>query len=197
MKCDIVLAGVGGQGILSIATVLGFAAVRNNLYLKQAETHGMSQRGGAVQSYLRLSDQPIFSDLIPSGEAQLILSVEPLESLRYLPFLAPEGYVITNTTPFINIPDYPDQEEIMKTINNLQRVVAIDAETVAKNEGNIKSSNMVMLGAASPFIDLPLESLEQGIREIFAKKGAEMIEVNLRAFHAGRAYSEQILNRLK
>ena len=197
MKCDIVLAGVGGQGILSIATVLGFAAVRNNLYLKQAETHGMSQRGGAVQSYLRLSDQPIFSDLIPSGEAQLILSVEPLESLRYLPFLAPEGYVITNTTPFINIPDYPDQEEIMKTINNLQRVVAIDAETVAKTEGNIKSSNMVMLGAASPFIDLPLESLEQGIREIFAKKGAEMIEVNLRAFHAGRAYSEQILNRLK
>ncbi|MEI6274437.1 MAG: indolepyruvate oxidoreductase subunit beta [Prolixibacteraceae bacterium] len=197
MKCDIVLAGVGGQGILSIATVLGFAAVRNNLYLKQAETHGMSQRGGAVQSYLRLSDQPIFSDLIPSGEAQLILSVEPLESLRYLPFLAPEGYVITNTTPFINIPDYPDQEVIMKTINNLQRVVAIDAETVAKTEGNIKSSNMVMLGAASPFIDLPLESLEQGIREIFAKKGAEMIEVNLRAFHAGRAYSEQILNRLK
>ena len=197
MKCDIVLAGVGGQGILSIATVLGFAAVRNNLYLKQAETHGMSQRGGAVQSYLRLSDQPIFSDLIPSGEAQLILSVEPLESLRYLTFLAPEGYVITNTTHFINIPDYPDQEEIMKTINNLQRVVAIDAETVAKNEGNIKSSNMVMLGAASPFIDLPLESLEQGIREIFAKKGAEMIEVNLRAFHAGRAFSEQILNRLK
>ena len=193
MKCDIVLAGVGGQGILSIATVLGLAAVENNLYLKQAETHGMSQRGGAVQSYLRLSDQPIFSDLIPSGQAQLILSVEPMESLRYLSFLSPEGYVITNTTPFINIPDYPDTEEVLKTINNLPRVVAIDAEHIAKAEGNVKASNMVMLGAASPFIELPLSSLEQAIREIFSRKGADIVELNLRAFHAGRAFAKQQL----
>ena len=153
----------------------------------------MCQRGGAVQSYLRLSDQPIFSDLIPSGQAQLILSVEPLESLRYLSFLSPDGYVITNTTPFINIPDYPDPESVLKTISELPRVVAIDAERVAKEEGNVKASNMVMLGAASPFIELPLSSLEQGIREIFARKGAEMVELNLRAFHAGRAFAEQQL----
>ncbi|MCL4482334.1 MAG: indolepyruvate oxidoreductase subunit beta [Bacteroidetes bacterium] len=197
MKCDIVLAGVGGQGILSIATVLGYAAVENNLYLKQAETHGMSQRGGAVQSYLRLSDQPIYSDLIPSGEAQLVLSVEPLESLRYLTFLSPEGYVITNTTPFVNIPDYPEPEELLDSIHKLPRVVAIDAENVAKTEGNARASNMVMLGAASPLIDLPLQSLEQGIREIFFQKGKDIIELNLRAFHAGRAFAEQILNRLK
>lgn len=197
MKCDIVLAGVGGQGILSIATVLGLAAVENNLYLKQAETHGMSQRGGAVQSYLRLSDRPIFSDLIPMGEAQLILSVEPLESLRYLNYLSEEGYVITSTTPFINIPDYPDTDEVLKTIRDLPRVVAIDAESMAKYEGNAKSSNMVMLGAASPFIELPLNSLELAIREIFAKKGEDIVAVNLRAFHAGRAFSEQSLNRLK
>jgi len=197
MKCDIVLAGVGGQGILSIATVIGLAAVENNLFLKQAETHGMSQRGGAVQSYLRLSDQPIFSDLIPSGEAQLILSVEPLESLRYLTYLSPEGYVITNTTPFVNIPDYPDQIELLETITNLPRVVAIDAETVAKTAGNVKSSNMVMLGAASPFIDLPLASLEKAIRNIFSRKGAEIVEVNLRSFRDGRAYSEHSLNKLK
>lgn len=197
MKCDIVLAGVGGQGILSIATVLGFAAVEKNLYLKQAETHGMSQRGGAVQSYLRLSDQPIFSDLIPFGQAQLILSVEPLESLRYLNFLSPDGYVITNTTPFINIPDYPDPEEVLRTIDALPRVVAIDAESVAKAEGNVKASNMVMLGAASPLIELPLNSLVQGIREIFARKGAEVVDLNLRAFHAGRAFSRQQLSKNK
>jgi indolepyruvate ferredoxin oxidoreductase beta subunit len=197
MKCDIVLAGVGGQGILSIATVLGLAAVENNLYLKQAETHGMSQRGGAVQSYLRLSDKPIFSDLIPSGEAQLILSVEPLEALRYLNFLSPDGYVITSTTPFVNIPDYPDTEGILATIRNLPRVVAIDAEAIAKAEGNSKSSNMVMLGAASPFVELPLESLEQAIKAIFSKKGEEIVAVNLRAFHAGRAFTEQTLNKLK
>lgn len=196
MKCDIVLAGVGGQGILSIATVLGYAAVKNNLYLKQAETHGMSQRGGAVQSYLRLSDQPIFSDLIPSGEARLILSVEPLESLRYLSYLSTDGYVITSTTPFVNIPDYPPVDDIMASIHQLPRVVAIDAETTAKNEGNIKASNMVMLGAASPFIDLPPESLEDGIREIFSRKGEETVALNLRAFHAGRVYAEKILNRI-
>ena len=194
MKCDIVLAGVGGQGILSIATVLGLAAIENNLYLKQAETHGMSQRGGAVQSYLRLSDQPIHSDLIPSGEAQLILSVEPLESLRYLSFLSEEGYVITNTTPYVNIPDYPDVEGVLKTIVSLPHQVAIDAEFVAKESGNAKSSNMVMLGAASPFIDLPLESLEAAIRSIFARKGEEMVAVNLKAFHAGRSFAEQTLN---
>ena len=195
MKCDIVLAGVGGQGILSIATVLGLAAIENNLYLKQAETHGMSQRGGAVQSYLRLSDQPIHSDLIPSGEAQLILSVEPLESLRYLSFLSEEGYVITNTTPYVNIPDYPDVEGVLKTIASLPHQVAIDAEFVAKESGNAKSSNMVMLGAASPFIDLPLESLEAAIRSIFARKGEEMVAVNLKAFHAGRSFAEQTLNQ--
>jgi indolepyruvate ferredoxin oxidoreductase beta subunit len=197
MKCDIVLAGVGGQGILSIATVLGWAAVQNNLYLKQAETHGMSQRGGAVQSYLRLSDKPIFSDLIPSGEAQLIISVEPMESLRYLTYLSPEGYVITNTTPFVNIPDYPDADEILGTINALPRAVAIDAESVAKSAGNAKASNMVMLGAASPFIELPLEILETAIREIFSKKGEEVVALNIRAFHAGRTFAEGTLNRLK
>ncbi len=197
MKCDIVLAGVCGQGILSIATVLGFAAVENNLYLKQAETHGMSQRGGAVQSYLRLSDQPIYSDLIPSGQAQLILSVEPLESMRYLNFLSPDGYVISSTTPFVNIPDYPDPEKVMKTIEKLPHVVALDAENMAKAEGNVKASNMVMLGAASPFIELPLSSLEQAIKEVFSKKGEAIVELNLRAFHAGRAFAQQKLNGIK
>jgi indolepyruvate ferredoxin oxidoreductase, beta subunit len=197
MKCDIVLAGVGGQGILSIATVLGCAAVENNLFLKQAETHGMSQRGGAVQSYLRLSDMPVWSDLIPLHTAQLILSVEPLESLRYLDYLAPDGYLITNTTPFVNIPDYPDMDEVLKTISGLPRVVAIDAESAAKSAGNIRSSNMVMLGAASPFIDLPQAALEKAIREIFSRKGGDVVSLNLRAFHAGRAFTEQILNRIK
>lgn len=194
MKCDIVLAGVGGQGILSIATVLGYAAVENNLFLKQAETHGMSQRGGAVQSYLRLSDQPVHSDLIPAGQARLILSVEPMECLRYLSFLAPDGWVVTGITPFVNIPDYPDLNEIMQTIDRLPRVVALDAERIARNEGNVKASNMVMLGAASPFIDLPADSLEAAIQAIFARKGESIVDLNLRAFRAGCAFSTQKLN---
>jgi indolepyruvate ferredoxin oxidoreductase beta subunit len=190
MKCDIVLAGVGGQGILSIATVLGFAALENNLYLKQAETHGMSQRGGAVQSYLRLSDQPVYSDLIPLGKADLILSVEPMESLRYLPYLSAEGYGVTNITPFKNIVNYPDIELIMDKIKNLPRVVAIDSEAIAKEIGNAKTSNMVMLGAATPFIDIAFESIENGIREIFGRKGEALVDLNLRALQAGREFAQ-------
>jgi len=190
MKCDIVLAGVGGQGILSIATVLGFAALENNLYLKQAETHGMSQRGGAVQSYLRLSDRPVFSDLIPLGKADLILSVEPMESLRYLPYLSQEGYVVTNTTPYKNIVNYPDIVLVMDTIRKLPRVVAIDAEAIAREIGNSKVSNMVMLGAATPFIDIAIEGLEDGIREIFGRKGELLVNLNLRALYAGREFAE-------
>ena len=193
MKCDIVLAGVGGQGILSIATVLGFAVLENNLYLKQAETHGMSQRGGAVQSYLRLSDRPVYSDLIPFGKADLILSVEPMESLRYLPYLSPEGYVVTNITPYMNIVNYPEIEKVMDEIKKLPRFVAIDAEAIAKDIGNAKTSNMVMLGAATPFIDIALKSIEHGIREIFGRKGEEMVSLNLRALHAGREFA--LVNR--
>ena len=189
MKCDIVLAGVGGQGILSIATVLGFAALENNLYLKQAETHGMSQRGGAVQSYLRLSDRPVYSDLIPFGKADLILSVEPMESLRYLPYLSSEGYVVTNITPYVNIVNYPDIDAVMEEIKRLPRSVAIDAEAIAKQIGNAKTSNMVMLGAATPFIDIALQSIENGIRAIFGRKGEEMVSLNLNALHAGREFA--------
>ena len=189
MKCDIVLAGVGGQGILSIATVLGFAALENNLYLKQAETHGMSQRGGAVQSYLRLSDQPVYSDLIPFGKADLILSVEPMESLRYLPYLSPDGYVVTNITPYMNIVNYPEMETIMDEIRKLPLFIAIDAEAIAKEIGNARTSNMVILGAATPFIDIALESIEQGVGEIFGRKGEKMVALNLRALHAGRDFA--------
>jgi indolepyruvate ferredoxin oxidoreductase beta subunit len=190
MKCDIVLAGVGGQGILSIATVIGFAALENNLYLKQAETHGMSQRGGAVQSYLRLSDQPVYSDLIPYGKADLILSVEPMESLRYLPYLSPGGYVVTNTNAFRNIINYPDIELIMDEIKKLPRAVAIDSEAIAKEIGNLKVSIMVMLGAATPFIDINFKSIENGIRETFGRKGDEIVDMNLKALHAGRKFTE-------
>lgn len=190
MKTDMILAGVGGQGILSIAAALGSAALTNHLYIKQAETHGMSQRGGDVQSYLRISDQPIYSDLITKGKADLILSVEPMEALRYLPYLKPGGYVVTNSTPFVNIPDYPDTEELMNTLSALPHKVILDADHLAKEKaGNIRASNFVMLGAASPFIDIPFGYLEEGIRAIFARKGESIIDMNLKALYAGREFA--------
>lgn len=185
MKTDIVLAGVGGQGILSIATILGAAALKENLYLKQAEVHGMSQRGGDVSSNLRLSSDPIASDLIPLGGADLIVSLEPMEALRYLPYLSKTGWIVTNTAPFINIPDYPEQNVIENELANQPNVVAFDMDELAKEVASQRASNMVLLGAAAPFIDLEPEKIEEGIRTIFGKKGEAIVESNIKAFRAG------------
>lgn len=189
MKTDIVLAGVGGQGILSIASILGEAALHENLYLKQAETHGMSQRGGAVVSHVRISDNEVASDLIPAGSAEIILSVEPMEALRYLPFLKADGYIVTNTTPFKNIPNYPLVEEIMAELEKQARCITLDADTIAKEMGNRRASNMVMLGAAAPFMQISPDKIETGIERVFSKKGQEVVNLNIEAFRAGREFT--------
>jgi indolepyruvate ferredoxin oxidoreductase beta subunit len=191
MKNDIILSGVGGQGILSIAATIGLAAVENNLFLKQSEVHGMSQRGGDVQSHFRLSDKPVSSDLIPYGKADIIISVEPMESLRYLPWLSETGWIVTNSNPFINIPDYPPVENIITEIRKIKNSIIVDADSLAKEAGSLKSVNMVILGAASPFIELSFASLENAVRKLFGKKGEEIIELNLRALRAGKDFSEK------
>jgi indolepyruvate ferredoxin oxidoreductase beta subunit len=191
MKTDIILAGVGGQGILSIAATIGMSALHENLHLKQAEVHGMSQRGGAVQSNMRISDKPISSDLIPMGGADIILSVEPMESLRYLPYLKKGGWLVTNTTPFININNYPEIEEILAEIKKQKNYIALDADYIAGEIGSKRSSNIVMLGAATPFFDISFESFEEGIRQIFSRKGEDIINVNLQALRAGRDFTEK------
>jgi indolepyruvate ferredoxin oxidoreductase, beta subunit len=191
MKIDIILAGVGGQGILSIAATIGMAAVDMGLHLKQAEVHGMSQRGGDVQSNLRLSDREIYSDLIPQGQADMILSVEPMESLRYLPMLSPKGWLITNTEPFVNIPNYPSMEQLMEEIAAQPRHIALNANVIAKELGSSKSANMVMLGAASPFLDIPFELFENAVRKIFGGKGEDITAKNIEALKAGRAFAEE------
>jgi indolepyruvate ferredoxin oxidoreductase beta subunit len=190
MKTDIILAGVGGQGILSIAATLGAAALNENLYLKQAETHGMSQRGGAVVSHLRIADSPIYSDLIPMGTADLILSVEPLESLRYLSYLSPKGSLVTNTTEFKNIPNYPDLKEDFEKLSSTLNIIKIDADKIAHEIGNPKASNMVMLGAASPFISIDNKIIVRGIETIFKAKGDKIVSLNIKAFEAGKKFSE-------
>lgn len=190
MKKDIILSGVGGQGILSIAAAIGLAAVENDLYLKQSEVHGMSQRGGDVQSHFRLADKPVSSDLIPFGKADLIISVEPMESLRYLPWLAKDGWLVTNSEPFINIPDYPPVESVLGEIRKIKNHVIIEADAIAREAGSARSGNIVVLGAASPFIDMPFTSLENAIRKLFGRKGQEIVEVNLKALMAGRKFTD-------
>ncbi len=190
MKRDIILAGVGGQGILSIATTIGTAALNAGLHLKQAEVHGMSQRGGDVSSNLRIADYEIASDLIPYGQADLIISVEPMESLRYLPLLSPNGWLITNTKPFINITNYPAMPDLMAEIEKFENHIALDADDIAKNLGSTRSANMVILGAASPFLEIAYAELQEAVRRIFSRKGEETVKLNLDALQAGRDFAE-------
>lgn len=186
MKKDIILCGVGGQGILSIATVIGEAATIAGINLKQAEVHGMSQRGGDVQSNLRLSTEKIYSDLIPQGGADLVISMEPMESLRYLPFLAKNGTIVTSSKPFINIPNYPDEDALQAELEALPSVVKLDIESVAKDAGNVRGANMVLLGMAAPFLEIiTVDQLRQAITTIFARKGEAVVEANLKAFDMG------------
>jgi indolepyruvate ferredoxin oxidoreductase beta subunit len=185
MKTDIILAGVGGQGILSIAAVIGEAALDDGLFMKQTEVHGMSQRGGDVQSHLRISDHAIASDLIPLGTADIIISLEPMEALRYLPYLKKDGWVVTNSKPFKNISDYPELEKIMEVYNLLPNKIILDVEQIAKDLGAPRSSNVVLLGAAAPYLPIDFFKLENGIRHIFGKKGKEVVEANLKALSAG------------
>ena len=188
MKTDIILAGVGGQGILSIAASLGAAALNENYYLKQAETHGMSQRGGAVVSHLRIADHPVYSDLIPEGSADIILSVEPMESLRYLPYLSPEGSLVTNTAEFRNISNYPELERTFDELSEKINIIRINADLIAREKGNPKASNMVMLGAASPFIAINEDIIMKGIETVFKSKGERIVNMNIEAFKAGREF---------
>ncbi len=190
MHTDIILSGVGGQGILSIATVIGSAAIKEGLYIKQAEVHGMSQRGGDVQSNLRISSDPIASDLIPLGKADIIISLEPMEALRYLPYLNKDGWLITNTVPFVNIPNYPDPERLLDIIRSL-RSIAIDVDSIAKQVASARAANIVLLGAASPFLGIDVDKIEEGIHSIFGCKGEAIVEMNLKAFRAGLDYARQ------
>ena len=186
MKTDIILCGVGGQGILSIATIIGEAAMNENLYIKQAEVHGMSQRGGDVQSNLRISSNPIASDLIPLGGADVIISMEPMEALRYLPYLNKEGWIITSSAPFINIPNYPEIEDVKKELGKLPHVIAIDIEQLAKDNQVPRSANVILLGAAQQALGIEYEKLEDAIRRVFARKGDAIVEANIKALALGR-----------
>ena len=187
MKTDIILCGVGGQGILSIATIIGEAAMKENLYIKQAEVHGMSQRGGDVQSNLRISSRPIQSDLIPKGGADVIISMEPMEALRYLPYLSKEGWIITSSTPFVNIPNYHEFEVIKKELDALPNVIMLDIEQQAKDAGVPRSANVILLGAAQKALGIEYDKLEDAIRRVFARKGDAIVEANIKALAIGRA----------
>ena len=186
MKYDVILAGVGGQGVLSVAACIAAGAMKAGLAVRQSEVHGMAQRGGAVQAHLRLSDRPIASDLVPRGAADMILGMDPLESLRFLAYLAPGGVLVTATEPFANIPDYPEVGGLLAAVRRLPRHRLVDAAALAREAGSARAANMVLVGAASAYLPLERAHLEQAIAEMFAGKGEAVVAANLKAFAAGQ-----------
>jgi indolepyruvate ferredoxin oxidoreductase beta subunit len=194
---NLILAGVGGQGILTIAQAISYAALQRGMHIKQAEVHGMSQRGGDVQSHLRISTQEIYSDLVPEGEADLLIAVEPLESLRYVHYLRPDAVALSNINPYININNYPPQEDLLERISSRPKHILIDAELFAKTAGTARAANIVMLGAASLFLILDTHELEHAITAIFAAKGEKIVESNIKAFHIGRNAATAYLSGLQ
>jgi len=183
---NLVLAGVGGQGILTIAQAIGHAATDLNLHVKQAETHGMSQRGGAVISHMRYSTEPVYSDLVQEGGADLLLAVEPLEALRWLKYLSPDGNLVVNVKPVKNVPNYPELEEVLGVIHRIPGHTLIDADRLASLAGSARSANMVLVGAASPMLGFDDDQWERTLRKIWSAKGERVVETNLKAFRYGR-----------
>ena len=190
MTKNIMIVGVGGQGTLLASKMLGYVLLKQGYDVKVSEVHGMSQRGGDVQSNLRISDQPIASDLIPTGKCDIILSLEPMEALRYLPYLNPEGWLITNETPFINIPNYPSEESIKAELDKLPHKIVLNVNEVAKQVGSPRVANIVLLGATVPFLDIEYEKVKESIREIFQRKGEDIVALNLKALEAGKEIAE-------
>ena len=186
MKYDVILSGVGGQGVLSVAQIITKAAVEEGLNVRQSEVHGMAQRGGAVVAHLRISDKTVCADLIPRGGADLILSMEPLESLRYAAWLKPDGAMVSAAEPFNNIPNYPDLEGILNAVKAFPVCRIVEAAALAKEAGLAQAVNMVMVGAASAFLPIEAKTLEKTIENMFAQKGAEAVKANKKAFELGK-----------
>lgn len=186
MKYDVILCGVGGQGILSVAAVIARAAMDQGLQVRQSEVHGMAQRGGAVQAHLRLSDGDIHGDLIGLGRADMILSMEPLEALRYLSYLGPNGMVVSAAEPYNNIVDYPDMEAVLGSLRKQPRIVIVQTKNIAQEAGNPSSANMALVGAASAYLPLDMARIQNAVRAWLSAKGADMVDRNLKALELGR-----------
>ena len=186
MKCDIVLAGVGGQGILTIAAILGKVAVAEKIHVKQSEIHGMSQRGGSVFAHLRLSSDPIFADQITAGAADLIVAMEPMEAMRHLASLSPNGTLITDKAPLVNIPDYPELEKLLDEVRALPHALLLDTAALAQESGNLRNTNIVLLGAISNYLELDPAIIEKAIAEHFASKGEKVVSAAVKAFQLGK-----------
>ena len=183
----ILLAGVGGQGTLKPSDIMCLAMMETGLDVKKSEVHGMAQRGGCVTSHVRYG-QKVYSPLAKLGSVDLLVAFEKMETLRYLNYLTKDATIIANADeiypPVVNSGDVVYPENVISFLkSNYKQVKEIDATALAKKSGNVKAANVVLLGAISNLMDIPLSIWKGVIKKAFPEK---LVKVNLIAFQKGR-----------
>ncbi len=187
-RFDLIIAGVGGQGTILASDIIGKAAVKEDLSVRAAETHGMAQRGGSVVNHVRLGCE--LGSMIPMKGADVLLALEPSEALRYMEFLSEDGVIIVNTAPIMPVTvtsglcTYPDVNEIIDIMKASREVRAINANELAKEAGHPQSMNVVMVGALSNYLPVSFDTLLECVRELVPPK---TIDINVKAFELGRS----------
>ncbi len=185
---NIVIAGVGGQGVLMASKVLAESALASGLDVKQNEVHGMAQRGGSVISFVRIGDE-VASPVVMPGTADLLISFEPLEALRYIHYLKPGGRLVYNrvrinpSTVAAGMAVYPDEVET-QIVEACDEAHGIEALSIAREAGNGKAVNMVMVGTVMKYLPLKKEIITRVVQQVSQGKG---VEVNLKALAGGAA----------
>ena len=188
MKFDLIIVGVGGQGTILASNVIGRSAVKEGIPIKAAETHGMAQRGGSVENHVRIGCK--YGPLIPEGSADALLGFEPAEAVKHSHFLSRDGVAIINTEKIIPLSTtskgfkYPDVDYLISEFKRVfKNVITLNAAGLAREAGSIMTVNTVMLGVLTRYLPIKERIIVETITELVPKK---LVEVNLRAFEAGR-----------
>ena len=187
----IVLSGVGGQGVLSLAQIVLEALRRSGFHALQSEIHGMSQRGGSVHAQVCFSEVPLTSPIIDEGCAELLIALEPLEALRYVAMLRMDGHLVVSEEPQVNMEGYPPLDDVYAALKAVRGAHLLDTEDLARRLNHRQAGGMALLGMASRHLPVPEATWHAVITERFEAKGARIIEKNLEAFEAGRGLVQE------
>jgi indolepyruvate ferredoxin oxidoreductase beta subunit len=187
----IVLSGVGGQGVLSLAQILLEALRRSGLQALQSEIHGMSQRGGSVHAQDCFSSLPLTSPIIEEGRADLLIALEPLEALRYVSMLAIHGHLVVSEEPQVNMEGYPPLDDVYAALKAVPGAPLVDTEDLARRLNHRQAGGMVLLGMASKFLPVAASVWREVISQRFESKGPRVTEKNLEAFEVGRGLIQE------
>ena len=182
----VIVAGVGGQGAITLAQLVLGAAWKSGFFVHQSEVHGMSQRGGSVNAHILFDKKEVSSPVVMEGAGNLLIGMEPLETLRYLSLLRKDAEVVSSVIPIKNMAEYPDVDKILSELKSVPGVTLVDTDKYSKELSNKKAGNIILLGIASKHMPISKKMWHEVIKERFEGKGEKIIDKNIEAFEFGR-----------